>query len=222
MRLLIGGGLATLVFTLALQAKALGHASTGDPSFEIATPFSPLIAESSSDTSVIVGLTIARTDPTRPTLDLRGRSVSRYEPEAYKVDTHISRIPCPGEYRFHAATEDSSNGNSSSYSALLRLFDPSAHPPGTPCNQAPPPLPGEMRVLLQDGLEKLFAVKGGRSNGGTFEGGLFLSSLPECDKTYTLKATLELAGWSRSAEFKVRAIELSSTLQGRTIEDKRC
>ncbi|HET8863197.1 MAG TPA: hypothetical protein VFM94_08105 [Solirubrobacterales bacterium] len=201
---------------------ALARVTANDPPPGIAPPFSPLLAESSSDTSVAVGLTVARTDPVRPTLDLRGRSIDRNEPEAYKVDTHVSRLPCPGEYRFHAGTEDTSNGNSSSYSALLRLFDGSTRPAGARCGSKPPPLPGRMSIRLQDQVNRLFVIKGGRSNGGAFEGSLSLSSLPACDKTYTLEATLALKDWSRSAEFKVRAIEIHSTLQRRPVEDKRC
>lgn len=158
----------------------------------------------------------------RPTLDLRGRSVDRNEPAAYEVDTHISRIPCPGEYHFHAATEDTSNGNSSSYSALLRLFDPSPRLPGAHCGGTPPLRPGRMSVRLQNRTETLFTVKGARSNAGAFEGSLVFSSVPECDKTYTLDAALDLAGSSRRIEFNVRAIELNVNLPGRATEDKRC
>jgi hypothetical protein len=203
-------------------AAALVRPASGQPPLKIAPPFSPLVAEGSNDTSVIIGLTVAEMDPVRPTLDLRGRSVSRSEPGTYKVDTHISRIPCPGEYRFHAATEDTSNGNSSSYSALLKLFDPSARLPGAHCGGTPPPRPGRMSIRLQDRTENLFTVKGGRSNAGAFEGSLAFSSVPECDKTYTLDAALELVGWSRRIEFNVRAIELNVNLPGRTTEDKRC
>lgn len=170
----------------------------------------------------MIGLTVVRTNPVRPAFDLNGRSVDREEPEEYKVDTDISRIPCPGEYHFRAGTEDTSNGNSSSYSALLRLFSPSTRPAEARCGVKPPPLPGRMRIRMQDQVDRLFAVKGGRSNGGEFGGHLFLSSLPKCDRTYVLEAKLDLTGWSRRAEFKVRAIELRSTLQGRIVEDKQC
>lgn len=220
MRLLACVGLAALALALS-ATPALARVAVTDP-LGIAPPLSPLLAESSSDTSVAIGLTVARTNPVRPTLDLRGRSIDRNEPEAYRVDTHVSRIPCPGEYRFHAGTEDTSNGSSSSYSALLKLYDPSTRPAGARCGGRPPALPGRMSVRLQDQVDKLFAVKGGRSNAGAFEGRLSLSSLPECDRTYVLETTLDLTGWSRSAEFKVRAIEVSSTLQGRSIEDKQC
>ncbi|MGC1850935.1 MAG: hypothetical protein WA687_00695 [Solirubrobacterales bacterium] len=181
-----------------------------------------MLGQSSSDTSVTIGLTVVRTDPMRPTLALRGRSVDREEPAAFKVDTRISRIPCPGEYRFHAATEDTSNGNSSSYTALLRLFDPSTHPAGARCGVAPAPLPGRMSVLLQSQAESLFLVRGSRSHAGAFEGRLSLRSLPECDKTYELATNLELAGSSRGIEFKVQTINFSVTLQGKPADGKRC
>lgn len=222
LRLLASVGLTALALALLPTASAPARVTAADPPLGITDPLFPLLAESSSDTSVVIGLTVARANPVRPTLDLRGRSIDRDEPDAYRVDTRVSRIPCSGEYRFRAGTEDTSNGSSSSYSALLKLFSPSTRPAGARCGGRPPPLPGRMSLRLQDQVNKLFAVQGGRSNGGAFEGRLSLSSLPECDKTYVLEAALDLAGWSRSAEFKVRAIEVSSTLQGRTIEDKRC
>lgn len=216
------GSLIALALTLTLQATALGRGPVDDPPLEAPTPFAPLRVERSTDTTVTIGLKVARTNPAHPTFDLRGRSIDRHEVGAYKVDTRISQIPCPGEYRFDAATEDNSNGNSSSYSALLRLFDPVTHPSGARCGGAPPAFRGRMSVLLQDRVERLFLAKGTRSNGGAFAGRLFLSSLPECDKTYGLEAALDLNGWSRSAEFKVQAIRIDTTLQGRQAESKRC
>ena len=170
----------------------------------------------------MIGLRVARDAPPVPTLNLRGRSVDRSQPGAYQAETHILHIPCPGEYRFHAGTEDTSNGNSSGYKALIRLFDPSPSPAEVPCGGRPPPLQGHMSIRLQDKLNQLFVVKGGRSNAGAFEGGLTLSSLPQCNRTYTLEASLDLAGWDRSVMFDMQTISFSSTLQERTIEDKRC
>lgn len=175
-----------------------------------------------SDSSITLGLRVARTNPVRPTLDLRGTTVGRDNPGAFRVETHIARIPCPGEYRFDAAEEDSSNGNSSTYSALLRLFDPSIRPAGSRCGGPPPLLPGRVNVLLQDRVDRLFVVRGARSNGGAFEGGLSFSRLPQCDRSYELEADLDLAGWSRSAEFKVQVLEIHTTLQGRPVQSERC
>ncbi len=213
--------MTSLVISLGSPSTALGS-ETADPSLESIALFSPLFAQPSSGTSVTIGLTVAQTSPVRPTLDLRGRSIGRDETEAYKVETRIPRIPCPGEYRLHAATEDTSNGNSSSYSALLRLFSPSVHPAGARCGGSPPSLPGHMSVLMQDRVDRLFLVQGARSNAGAFEGMLSLSSVPECDKSYTLEAILDLAGWSRRVEFKVLTIEIDTALQGRPAESKRC
>ncbi len=222
LRRVAGAGLVTFLLALTPPVVAPRHVIAVDTPLEIDQPFLPPSAESSSDTSVVIGLTVARTNPVSPTFDLRGRSIDRRKPGEYEVGTHVSRIPCPGEYRFRSGTEDTSNGNSSSYSALLRLFSPSTQPADARCGGRPPAIPGRMSIRLQDQVDTLFLVKGGRSNAGAFEGHLSLSSLPECDKTYTLKATLNLTDWSRSAEFKVRAIELKSTLQGRTIEDRQC
>lgn len=218
----MGGGLVALALALPIQAMALGATSAGPRSLVLSEPLVPQLAGSSSDTRVTIGLTVARTDPVRPTLDLRGRSIDRSEPGAYEVHTHVSRLPCAGEYRFYAGTEDTSNGNSSSFRAQLRLFDGSTSPAGARCGGKPPPLPGYMSLRLQDRIDRLLVIKGGRSNGGAFDGRLDLASLPECDKTYTLEAKLDLNGWKRTGEFKVRAIEVSSTLQRKPIEDKRC
>ena len=220
-RLLATISLTALALTLLPATSAVAQV-TLDPPLEIGDPLLPLSADSSSDTSVVIGMTVARTNPVSPTFDLRGRSIDRRKPGEYEVSTHVSRIPCPGEYRFRAGTEDTSNGNSSSYSALLRIFSPSTHPAEAPCGARPPAFPGRMSIRLQDQVNRLFQVKGGRSNAGAFEGHLSLSSLPECDKTYMLEATLNLTGWSRRAEFKVRAIELRSILQGEIVEDRQC
>jgi len=220
LRLLARTGLAALALALLPATSALARATASDPPLGIAPAFSPLLAESSSDPSVTIRLTVVRADPARPTIDLRGRTVGRNEPDTYRVDTQISRIPCAGEYRLRTETEDTSNGNGNSYSALLRLFSPSPSPAGAGCGGRPPPRPGRMSVRLQNQADKLFAIKGSRSNSGTFEGGLSLSHLPECDESYVLEAALDLTGWSRSFGFRVQTIKFSSTLRGQTTEEQ--
>ena len=201
-RLLVGASLATLALAWASPAGALGFGA-GDP-------------------SVTIGLQAIHSNSLRPTLDLRGHSIDREDSEAFSVDTLLSRVPCPGEYRFEAAEEDSGNGNSSTYNALIRLAGPTAHPDGGRCGGALPPVRGQMSVLLQDRVDRLFVVKGTRSNGGAFGGRLTLTSLPQCDRNYTLEANVDLAGWSRSLEFRVQVLEVNATLQGKSIESERC
>lgn len=174
------------------------------------------------DPSVTIGLQAIHSNALRPTLDLRGHSIDREDSEAFSVDTHLSRVPCPGEYRFKAAEENSSNGNSSTYDALIRLAAPTAHPVGGRCGGALPPVRGQMSVLLQDRIDSLFVVKGSRSNGGAFGGRLTLSSLPQCHKSYTLEVNVDLTGWSRNLEFRVQVLEVNTTLQGEPAESDRC
>ncbi len=171
------------------------------------------------DPSVTIGLQAIHSNSLRPTLDLRGHSIDREDSETFSVDTRLSRVPCPGEYRFEAAEENSSNGNSSTYDALIRLVGLTA---GGHCGSALPLVRGQMSVLLQDRLDSLFVVKGSRSNGGAFGGRLTLSSLPQCHKNYTLEVNVDLAGWSRSLEFRVQVLEVNTTLQGEPAESDRC
>jgi hypothetical protein len=208
-----------LTWTLSAGAQPLGAAA--DTPFEPAAP-DRQFAESSGQPSVTIGLQAVRASSLRPTLALRGHSIGREEPEAFKVETDLSQVPCPGEYHFETAEEDSKNGNSSTYDALIRLFDPAAHPANARCGGPLPPLRGHMNVLLQDRVNRLFAIKGARSNGGAFEGRLTLSGLPQCGRSYTLEADADLAGWSRSLEFKVQVIEINTTLQGKPAQSDRC
>ena len=192
-----------LALTLALQATALGRSLGGD-------------------SSVAIGLKITKAGLANSALALRGRSVDREHPGTFSVSTDISQLPCPGQYLVHADTENDSNGNSSSYNALLRLYDPSSRPTGAGCGISPPPLPGRLSVLLQGPKTRLFSVKGGRSNAGAFEGDLLFAATPECNQPYTLEATLDLAGWSRYAKFKVETLWFRTTLQGEKPSGERC
>jgi len=192
-----------LALTLALQATALGRSLGGD-------------------SSVAIGLKITRTGLASSALALRGRSVDRQHPGTFSVSTDVSQLPCPGQYLFHADTENDSNGNSSSYDALLRLYDPSSRPSEAGCGLTPPPLPGRLSFLLQGPKTRLFSIEGGRSNAGAFEGGLLFASTPECNRGYTLEASLDLTGWSRYAKFKVETLWYRTTLQGEKPSGERC
>jgi len=174
------------------------------------------------DSSVAIGLEVTKKGLASPALALRGRSVDRDRPGVFSVSTDVSQLPCPGQYVFHADTENDSNGNSSSYDALLRLYDPSSQPPGARCGIAPPPLPGRLSVLFQGAKTTLFSVRGSRANAGAFEGELLLASVPACDERYTLEATLDLSGWSRHAEFKAETLWYRTTLQGEKPIGERC
>lgn len=200
--MLASAGLATLALAWAVPAGAWGFGV--------------------EDPSVTIGLQAIHSNSLRPTLDLRGHSIHRDDSEAFSVDTNLSRVPCPGDYRFEAAEEDSSNGNSSTYDALIRLVGLTDHPAGGRCGGALPPVRGHMSVLMQDRVNRLFVVKGSRSNGGAFGGRLTLSSLPQCDRSYTLEANVDLVDWNRSLAFRVQVLEVNTTLQGKSIESERC
>lgn len=221
MRLLTIGGLATLAFAWMLPADAFGLGAPGDAPFE--TDYAvPLVAESSADPSVTLGLVVRESGAERPTLDLRGSRTNPGNSGPFNVSTHISHIPCAGEYLFTAAQENTLNGNNATYAALIRLFDPEAHPAGARCGVSPPRLPGDMEISLSVLENKIFILEGDRENGGPFNGTLAFDMLSQCGKDYRLRTELDLAGWMRDVEFSVRVLEFKVTFQGRALPTQRC
>ena len=211
----------TLLLVPMLPASAFGQMAAGDPRLDI-DPTAPLLAESSKESSITLGLEISRTDAARPTLDLRGHRTTPGNSGTFKVGANISRIPCPGEYRFEAAQENTGNGNSATYTALVKLFDPSSHPPGARCGVSPPPLPGRVSVSLATLDSELFVLHGTRRSAGQFKGTLSFVSFLECGRAYRLETALDLAGWNRSFDFGLRVVEVNATLQGKKLPDERC
>ena len=64
-------------------------------------------------------------------LHLRGLRTTPGNSSAFDVSAYITRVPCQGQYLFTAAQENTLNGNSQTYDALIRLFE--AHPAGGRC-----------------------------------------------------------------------------------------
>jgi hypothetical protein len=167
-------------------------------------------------------LEVSRIGSERPTLDVRGSRTSPGNSGPFKVNADISRIPCPGEYRFEAAQENTGNGNSATYTALIKLFDLVSHPADARCGISPPPFPGSESVSLGVLKSEFFVLEGTRPDAGPFKGTLTFDHFLQCGKGYRLETTLDLTGWRRSFDFKVRVLEVKATLQGRKIPDERC
>ncbi len=199
-------GACLTALALALSASPAGRATE---------------AESLDESTFTVGFELSRSGAERPTLAVRGhRSSGIGASGPFEVSANVSRIPCAGVYRFEAGQENTRNGNSASYSARIRLLDPE---PPLRCGIAPPPLPGEVEVSLTVRESELFHLRGERHNAGLFEGTLNVARLPECGQPYRLEARLDLAGWDRSVDFKVRILEVDATFQGKPVfDEKRC
>lgn len=226
-RLLASTGLAMLVLTWMPPASALGREAPSDTPFAIASP-NRLIAESSAKTSITLGLEVLQTDAEELTmLELHGRRTAANNSAPFKVSVPIARVPCPGSYLFTAGQEDTLNGNTVTYTALIRLFDPDARPAGARCGVRPPQLPGRLEMILstpeRNGHEKkdTFLLEAEREGTGPFGGTLTFKQLPEC-RDYRLRTALDLDGWERVVDFKVQILEFKWTFQGREVKPQRC
>lgn len=214
-------GLAVLALAWTMPADAFGLVASSDKPFETDHAV-PLVAESSTDASVTLGLVVHESGAERPTLNLRGSRADPGNSGPFDVSTRVSQVPCAGEYLFTAAQENTLNGNNETYAALIRLFDPEAHPAGARCGISPPRLPGHLEVSLSVLESKIFSLKGDRENGGPFNGTLAFDMFPQCGRDYRLGTELGLAGWTRKVEFNVRVLEFKVTFQGRALPAQRC
>jgi hypothetical protein len=182
-----------------------------------------LSAESATRASVTLALALAAAgEEGRPVLDLRGRRTQPGNSSLFRVSAHVSRMPCSGKYTLTAAQEDDLNGNTQTYTALIKLFEPEARPLGTRCGLLPPRLPGHVEIKLHDSEETTFRLDADRQGGGPFGGSLMFKIYPECDRDYRLETSLDLSGWSRSIDFRARVLEFSATFQGRQTPTQRC
>jgi hypothetical protein len=220
-RLLASASLAALALAWTLPARTCALEAPRETSYSEST--GQPAAESAARASVTLALALANSDgEERPVLDLRGRRTQPDNSSLFRVSAQVSRIPCPGEYRLTSAQEDDLTGNTETYTALIKLFEPEAHPAGTRCGLSPPRLPGHVEIILHDPEERTFRLDADREGGGPFGGSLMFRIYPECDRDYRLETDLDLSGWSRSIEFRVRVIEFSATFQGRRIPTQRC
>lgn len=209
------------LFIMWLPATGLGSA-VGERGPRETGAIEPLLAESSAGTSTTLGLKVNRPGAERPTLDARGSRPGPGNSGKFGMSADISRIPCAGEYVFGVALENAGNGNSQTFTAVIELFDPALRPAGARCGVAPPRLGGHLDVSLTVLEHEPFSLEGDRSNGGSFKGKLTLAKFLECNKDYRLGIELDLAGWRRRADFKVRVLEFEATYQRRRIPSQRC
>lgn len=212
----IGLAVLALAWTLPADAYAPGDVPTE------AGSANPLLAESSAESSMTVGLEVSQTGAEQPTLAIRGNRTNPSVLGRFKVETTVARIPCPGDYRFEAGQENTENGNSITYSAQITLFNLESQPPGARCGVAPPARPGHLTVMMDVGGQEPFALSGRRRTGESFDGTLSFTRFLECDRTYRLETGFDLASWTRSFDFDMRVIEIGISIPGRKATPERC
>jgi hypothetical protein len=129
----------------------------------------------------------------------RGSSIAKSEGETFAASTKVMRIPCPGEFRFEAETEDVRTGAVTAYSATINLSQFRTKPPGVACGLSIPPVPGRGSVVLKGGSSASpLRLEGQRGGFGNFIGRLHVSGFPVCDISYELQAEFHLRGWDRA------------------------
>lgn len=213
---------AALLLGIVMSIPAVAPATAAAIPFVDDPPSSDLGAESSVDARVTLGLELTRTDSGRVALKLRGNRSSRGEQRPFRVNVSIARILCPGYYRLDVAQENSGNGNTATYTALIRLSALDERQTIGRCGVEPPLLPGGLSIAMGTLENDFFVLRSKRTDGGPFTGRLAFESFPECEEPYRLESELDLTDWRRRLDLRMRVIELESQLQGQTIESERC
>lgn len=175
-----------------------------------------------SESSITVGLKVNRDGAEEPTLVVRGHRATSSPLGRFDVSADITHVPCPGEYRFEAAQENSDNGNSIAYGAQIVLFDPESQPSSSKCGIAPPHQPGKVSVTLEEGDRRPFALDARRRGGDLFSGSLSFKRFLECDRPYRLEARFALGAWNRIYSFGVRVKETDISVPGREPSASPC
>lgn len=183
-----------------------------------------LEAESAAKGSVTIALGLAGAGgEERPVLDVRGRRTVAGNSGRFRVLTaNIFRAPCPGGYTLDMTQEDDLRGNTLVYTALVKLLDPGAQPPGRRCGPLPPRFPGHVGIKLRaPRKDPILNLDVDRQDPGPFDGWMTFEIFPECED-YRLETELDLPGWRRDIDFKFRVVEFSGSYQGRPIPKQEC
>jgi hypothetical protein len=194
------GGLATLVAASALLALGPGGAA--------------------ASTETVVGLSLARVSTDKEALAIRGASEGS-QTARYSAVAALTRIPCPGTYRYSLHSENQDTGALSSYTATVDLV-PLEPDPATSCGDIPPPRPGALRVSISGDEETIDFEQGRRRGSGGFFGVFTLGMQPECQQRFTIFVGADLRGWHRSVRYHFRVNEWEAKAQGRKLEGHHC
>lgn len=179
------------------------------------------ITEATGDSSTIMAARLTRLESNQQEFIVRGARSNRPANADFSIWARMTRIPCAGRYRLSAASENTANGNSWSYVAMVTLGRSSIRPPSARCGI--PLLPQSERVsvrLIRDHKQDLVALHSGRR--GLASGTLSVSGMPDCAHGDRLKAMLELGSAGREYRFDVRVRTVELRLQGEPIQRQRC
>lgn len=170
-----------------------------------------------SSSKTIVALSLTRAGKAKEAVAIRGASIGT-DPTRFSAVATFSQIPCPGQYRYEAQTENQKNGALSAYSAIVSLapLSPDRDPP---CGDAPPPRPGAAEISISSEGEPIDSIDGRGSGSGGFFGELTTTSQPECDRRYTVTFDLDLRGWARSIRYRLKVDRWRAEALGQTLEN---
>ncbi|MET0304619.1 MAG: hypothetical protein ABW196_00125 [Solirubrobacterales bacterium] len=213
-RLLAGAILIALISVCSLPRAA--HALETVPFDGGLTGFP--IAESATRASFTIALDLVETKgDEQEVLELRGRRTTSGNTGTYNVSAGVSATPCPGTYRLSADQENSLNGYTLTYGALMKLVKPAGLPAGAGCDQLPRST-GRVLMGLRNPvigpLATVFALDVRKQGGGTFAGTLMSGALPACAGGYRLETELVLPGRRRSLDLEVQMLEVRRYIQG--------
>jgi len=168
----------------------------------------------------VIGLSLARVSTGKEALSIRGASDGSRTAQFSAVAT-LSRIPCPGSYRYSLHSENQDTGALSSYTATVALA-PIGSDLAMPCGGRPPPRPGGLRISISGDEETIDFRQGRRRGSGSFFGVFTMGMQPECKQRFTISVSVDLRGWDRSAHYRFQVADWESEAQGRKLESEDC
>jgi hypothetical protein len=153
----------------------------------------------------------------------RGSSIAKLQGETFTASTKVSRIPCPGKFRFEVETEDLRTGGLTAYSVDISLSQFRSWPPGIACGVSIPALPGMGSVVLMggSGASPLW-LKGQRAGFGNFIGRLRVAGFPACGISYELRATFDLRQWDRAFYYEAQFDDAQLSYPGNVAPPLNC
>jgi hypothetical protein len=178
----------------------------------------PAAALASSET--VIGLSLARVSTGKEALAIRGASDGS-ETAHFSAVATLSRIPCPGVYRYSLHSEKQDTGALSSYTATVALR-PIGSDLATPCGGIPPPRSGALHISMSGDEETINFGEGRGSGSGGFFGVFTMGMQPECKQRFTISVSVDLRGWDRSVRYLVEVANWKSEAQGRRLESHDC
>lgn len=213
-----------LLMILLAPSLAFAHSKREGPSTRgNAFAYRPMLDElNASASSITVGLKVNHNGAEQPTMVVRGHRATPSPLGKFNVNASLPHVPCPGDYRFEAAQENTENGNSIAYGAQITLFDNEPQSARVDCGSVPPSRGGRVKVTLEAANKEPFVLRVSRDGGGLFGGTLDFTKFLECDQAYRLEASFDLAGWDRVYSFGVRVNEIDISVPGKKPSSSPC